>query len=175
MTLGQFIDFLSENPFYIISFFALLPLTAFLSGILGKNEGHETPWKYLYSTLIYLVCVPGIFSFTLNVYLFLFERQSIFEADIYTQVLPIFSMVVTLLLIRNNVSLERIPGFEKLSGLILMILVVIIFMWFIDRTRIIVFSYLSFGNLLLIFTGLLLLFRFGWSNLLKPSKKDASN
>ena len=167
MTLGQFIEFLSENPFYIISFFVGIPLTAFIAGLFGKGEGHISPWKYLYSVLIYLVSVPGIFSFTLNVYLFLFERRSVFEADIYTQVLPIFSMIVTLLLIRNNVSLDRIPGFDKLSGLIFMILATIILMWFVDKTRIYVFSYLKFQNLLLIFVGLLLVFRLGWSKLVK--------
>lgn len=167
MTLGQFIDFLSENPFYIISFFAGIPLTAFLAGLFGKDEGHISPWKYLYSVLIYLVCIPGIFSFTLNVYLFLFERRSVFEADIYTQVLPIFSMIISLLLIRNNVSLDRIPGFGKISGLIFMIFSTIILMWFVDKTRIIVFSYLKFENLLMIFVGLLLVFRLGWSKLVK--------
>lgn len=174
MTLGQFLEFLSENPFYIISYFVLVPLTGFLAGIFGKNEGHLPPWKYLHSVLIYLASVPGIFSLTLNVYLFLFQRESIFSTNIYIQILPLVSMVATFFIIKNNVSLEQIPGFDKLSGLMVMIFSVIVLMWLIDRTRIVIFSYLSFGKLLLIFIILLILFRFGWVRLVQSSRSRDS-
>lgn len=163
MTLQEFINWLGDRPFYIISFFLLIPFTAFLTGLMGKNEGHLAPWKYLYAVLIYLICIPGIFSFALNIYLFLFERRSIFEWDIYTQIIPVFSMIATLLLIRNNVSFEYIPGFGRLSGLVMMIFTIIAFMWFLDRTHIIIFSYLPISTLLIIFIVFLLLVRFGWS------------
>jgi len=168
MTLGEFIQYLSENPFYIISFFVFIPLTAALAGWIGKGEGHLSPWKYLYSTLVYLVCVPGIFAVTLNVYLFLFERRSVMDTDIYTQVLPILSMIITLILIRNTVSLDKVPGFGKLSGLMIMIFVTISLMWFIDRTRIYVFAVMKFQSLLIIFAVLLLIFRYGLTKLIRP-------
>ena len=70
MTLQEFFRLLGENPSYVLMYFGLIPITALLAGILGKGEGEISPWKYLYSTLIYLVCVPGIFALTLNIYLF---------------------------------------------------------------------------------------------------------
>ena len=136
MTLKEFFDLLADNPILILAYFGLIPFTAFIAGMLGKGEGHINPWKYLYSSLIYLVCVPGIFAFTLSVYLFLFERRSIFDTDVYTQILPILSMVATLLIIGKNVSLERIPGFDKLSGLVIMVTTVMTLMWVLDKTRI---------------------------------------
>jgi len=141
-------------------------LMAFLAGLLGKNEGHLPPWNYFYTFLIYLICIPGIFSVTLNVYLFLFERRSIFDFNIYTQILPFFSMFLTLWLIRRNVvSFDYIPGFQKLSGLVLMIFATIALMWIVDRTRIVVFSYLKFEYVLVIFALLLVLLLWGWRKL----------
>jgi len=102
MTLRDFFQLCADNPIIIFAFFLLVPFTALLAGILGKGEGHITPWKYLYSTLLYLVCVPGIFAITLNIYMFLFERGgSVMDMNLYTQVLPILSMVATILLVRK--------------------------------------------------------------------------
>jgi hypothetical protein len=71
-------------------------------------------------------------------------------------------MVVTLLIIRRNVNLDYIPGFDKLGGLVMIIASTLIIMWFIDRMRIIVFSYLRFEYVILFFIGLLLVIRLGW-------------
>lgn len=168
MTLREFFQMLADNHLYVIFFFTIIPFAAWLAGLLGKGEGHLAPWKFLYSTLIYLVCVPGIFAVSLDVYLFLFEKQSIFDTDIYTQILPIVSMVATLFIIRQNVDFDAIPGFDKLSGLITMIAATLAIMWFIDRTHIVVFSYLRFEVVILIFIFLLILIRFGWSRIFKP-------
>lgn len=167
MTLKDFFQLLADNPIIIIAYFLFIPLTAFIAGILGKGEGHISPWRYLYSTLVYLVCVPGIFAITLSVYLFLFERISIFETDVFTQILPVVSMLFTLLLIRANVNLDRVPGFGKMSGLLMMIVVALTFMWIIDKTRILVFSYLPFQYVFLIFIGLMIMMRLGFSKMMK--------
>jgi len=163
MTLAEFFELLASQPYLILAFFLIIPFTAFLAGIMGKNEGHITPWKYLYSTLVYLVCVPGIFAVTLNIFLFLFEKQPIMNTDVYTQILPIISMVATLMIIRNNVNFDQIPGFGKLSGMMMMIFAVLILMWGLDRTRIyiVAFTRMPFYYVLLIFVGLMIAFRVG--------------
>ncbi len=171
MTLREFFDLLAQNPILLLFYFGILPFTALLARWLGSEEGHLPPWKYLYSVLIYLICVPGVFAVTLSVYLFLFERRSIFDTDIYTQIIPVISMLLTLFLIRSNVDLDRIPGFQKLSGLITMIAATLVFMWFIDRTRIYVFSYLPMSQVLLIFVVLFLVIRFGWSRFFGGTKQ----
>jgi hypothetical protein len=170
MTLQELFYFLGKNPIYILSYFGIIPLTALLAGFMGKDEGHLSPWKFLYSALIYLVCIPGIFALTLNIYLFLFERRSVLDSDIFSQILPIFSMIATLLIIKRNVSFDYIPGFDKLSGLVIMITATLTFMWFLDRTRIYVFTYLPFWQVILIFIGLFLIIRWGWSQFIKSDK-----
>jgi len=163
MTLKEFFELLANQPYLILAFFLIIPFTAFLAGVMGKNEGHISPWKYLYSVLVYLVCVPGIFAVTLNIYLFLFEKQPIMNTDVFTQILPILSMVGTLMIVRNNVEYDQIPGFGKLSGMMMMIFAVLLLMWGMDRTRIyiVAFTRMPFQYVLMVFVGLLIAFRFG--------------
>jgi hypothetical protein len=94
--------------------------------------------------LVYLACIPGIFAVSLSIYLFLFERRSILETNVYTQIVPVLSMVVTLFLIRRNVTLDQVPGFGKLSGLLLVIAAVIALLWILDRMRIFAITFIPF-------------------------------
>ena len=169
MTLREFLDHIGNSPGLAIAYLLLIPLTALIAMFLGKGEGHISPWKYLYSVLIYMICIPGIFGIALSVYLFLFEKQSIFDMDMYTQVFPVISMGFTLLLIGKNVSLDKIPGFGKMGGLIMMIVSIFAIMWFLDRVRLFVFSYMPIQYLLLIFLVILIVVRVGWSKMFKSS------
>jgi hypothetical protein len=168
MTVGELFELLSQNPSIVLFYFIAVPLTAFLALIFGKDEGTDSPWKYLYSTLVYLICIPGIFAVTLNIYLFLFERISLFEANIYTQVLPIFSMILTLWLIRKNVCFEDIPGFGKLHGLILVLASILSLMWVVDRTHIIAITFMPFYWVFIIFGAMTAGIWLGWNKFFSP-------
>ena len=161
MTLGDVFETIGHNPTFLLFYFLALPLTAVLAGLLGKNEGHLSPWKYLYSTIIFLICVPGIFAITLNVYLFLFERKSIMDTNVYTQILPVILMVFTLWIISKNVSFDQIPGFNKISGLAMIILAVFAIMWILEKTHIIAITFLPFHFVILIFITLFIVIRVG--------------
>lgn len=150
MTLGEFFTWAGEHPTLLLSFFIAIPLIAILAGMFGKGQGHLPPWKYLYSTLIYLVSIPGIFAVTLSIYFFLFERRSILDMNLYTQVLPVVSMAATLLIIKNQVSLDQVPGFDKISGLVIIIASLISLMWIIDKTHIYAITFMPFYVVILI-------------------------
>lgn len=167
MTLQEFLDLCSQNPSIILLYFLCLPMTALLAGIFGKGEATISPWKYLYSVLMFLACVPGIFAITLNIYLFLFERRSIFEADMFSQIVPIFIMILTLFLIRKNTRFEDIPGFNRLGGLLLIIGAVLSIMWFLDKTQIVVFSFMPFYVVVIILIVLFIVIRLGTKQLFK--------
>lgn len=161
MTLADFFDLIGKNPTIILFYFLALPLTALLAGLLGKGEGHLSPWKYLYSTVVFLVSVPGIFAVTLNVYLFLFERRSIMDSNIYTQILPVILMLITLWIVSKNVKFDQIPGFNKLSGLVSVIIAVLIIMWVLEKTHIIAITFMPFIYVIGIFLILFVVIRFG--------------
>ena len=162
MTLKELFSYIGQNPNFVLFYFLIIPVTALLCGILGKNEGHLSPWKYLYAFLIYCVSIPGIFAVALNIYFFLFQRGDVMQTDVYMQILPIFVLLVTIWLIRRNVDLELIPGFKTLAGLWLMMFASMSLMFLLDRTRIFVFSYLPFQYLLFIFILLFVVIYFGW-------------
>lgn len=163
---------MAEHPLYLVFYFTIFPLLSLIADWADQDRGHYPPWNYTYAALIYAVSIPGIFAIALNVYFFLFEKQSIMQTDVLTQVLPIASMILTLLIIRRNVDLDFIPGFDRLSGLMFIITAVMAMMWIVDRTRIIAFTYLRFEYVLLIFLGLLLLIRFGWSRMFGSSYRS---
>jgi len=167
MTLQQLFQRIGENPNFLLFYFLIIPIAAIIAGVLGKGEGHLSPWKYLYATLIYLVSVPGIFAVALNVYLFLFQRGDVMQTDINIQILPIIVMLVTIIVIRRNVNLSLIPGFDKISGLWFMLFVTMFFMWLLEKIRIVVFSYLPFQYLIGIFAILFALIYLGWKKIVK--------
>ncbi len=111
--------------------------------------------------IIYAVMIPGIFALFFNIYLFLFEKHSILNFDIFVQILPIVSMIITLLVIRRYVSFDKIPGFDKISGLIMVISSIIILLWFANKFRIVAFTYMPFYYLGIIFLVLLLAINLG--------------
>lgn len=162
MTLKELFAYIGQEPSFILFYFLIIPVTALLVGILGKGEGHLNPWKYLYAVLIYFVSIPGIFAVALNIYFFLFQRGDILQTDVYLQILPIFVLLLTTWLIRRNVDLNLVPGFKTLAGLWLMMLASMSLMFLLDRTQLVVFSYLPFQYLLLVFVGLFGVIYFGW-------------
>ena len=162
MTLGEFFEWSGSNPALLLGFFFLIPFLALLAIFFSKGEGHLSPWKYLYAVLIYLVAIPGIFAVTLSIYFFLFERRSIMDTNLFTQVLPIVSMLATFILIRKQVDLDLVPGFGKLSGLITIISVLMVLMWIIDKTHIYSITIMPFyAVILILIAGFLLI----WSGL----------
>lgn len=162
MTLQELFNLLAEHPLWLVGYFGALPLLAWAMADLSGEEGHRNPWRYAYATLIYLSAVPGIFSLSLNIWLFFFERRSVLQMDIYTQVLPVLSMAATLYIIKRHVDLDEVPGFERLSGLVTAIGALLALGWVLDKTRILLFSHMPFGYVLLLLAGLLLTLRLGW-------------
>jgi len=166
MTLRELFDYLSDNPLVVAAYFSLLLITAMLAGVMGRGEGHLSPWKYLYSAIVYLVCVAGIFAAALAVYLFLFEQGgSIFNINLLTQVLPVAAMIVTLNVIRRNVEFGYIPGFGKLTDLIMTIFTMFLLMYLLNRLHLVAWVYVPLQWLLLIVLGMLLVVRFGLKRL----------
>ncbi|TDB64607.1 hypothetical protein [Arundinibacter roseus] len=165
MTLSDLFESIAQNPLPLFLFFIALPLIAWTLGGLATGSRAVESWGMVFAVLVYAACIPGIFAVTLNVYLFLFERQSIWHANLLLQVVPVISMVITLLLIRKKIPFDLIPGFGKLSGFMTLIAALIGIMWFLDRLRLIAFTYVPFSALLIGFVLMLVLIRFAWSKL----------
>lgn len=88
------------------------------------------------------------------------------DAEVYIQILPILTMILTLFIIRRYVSFEAIPGFDKLSGLIVIIASILCLMWILDRTQIYAFSYLPVYYVLIMLIGGILIVRYIFSRMI---------
>ena len=117
MTLRDIFDHVSANPSLLLWFLLSIPLLAFVTSIWQdpNTPPQQSQTRYIYAVLAYAAAIPGIFAFTLNLYTFLFERQSIWTMNLVTQVLPIITMVITLMIIKRSIPFEYVPAFGKLS------------------------------------------------------------
>ena len=167
MTLRDIFASISANSKGLLWFLVCIPLLTFLISIWQNpnTPPHQNPARFFYAVMAYLASIPGIFAITLNVYLFLFERQSIWDVNLITQLLPIVTMVGTLIIIKRNIPFEFVPAFGKLSGFVTLVFAMICIMWFVDKLRIVMISYVPFQYVAIGFIGLLLLIRFGWKRM----------
>lgn len=166
MTLQEFFNFINANPQYASYYFIGIPILALVISWISEPYCYTEPWKYLYSIIIYAICIPGIFAVTLNIYFFFWERRSIMDAELMLQFVPILSMIATLWIIHRYLSFEAIPGFDKLSGLITIIGIILTLMWILDRTYIFVFTRLPFAVVLGLVIGGILMIRMAFRRMI---------
>ncbi len=159
MTLQQLFNHIADNPLVVIVFFIMLPLAALAVNALTSKSEDIDIWKYVYSAMVFMACIPGIFAITLLAYSFMFLRQSLLQVNLIVYFLPIISMVATLFIINQRVLLKNVPGFRKITGLIMLLFVTFIAMFIIDRTRIFVLVHANIWQIVMLFVGLFLVFR----------------
>ncbi|MBK9109847.1 MAG: hypothetical protein IPM92_16110 [Saprospiraceae bacterium] len=160
MTLQQFFNWIQENPMITLYYYGGLLLAVLLLNNLAEQKAQLYPWNWMYSFIIYLVCIPGIFAVTLNVYFFLFEKRSILDAELLLQFLPIVMMFVIIYYIKRNVNLDDIPGFEKIYGLMWMISLLLCLMWVIDRTHLYAICFVPFYYVLIFLMASIFIIRY---------------
>ena len=162
MTTRDLIQWAGQHSMLLLLVFIAPPLIAWLAGRLhGKEQGKLPPWKYLYSVLVYLVCVPGMFASVITAYSLFFSRENLLDANLLVYFLPIASMIATLVLIRKNVSFDDVPGFDRLSGLMVMVGCSFVIALVIQKTRIVVFFGGSIEKLFLLAAGVFALLKWG--------------
>jgi hypothetical protein len=148
MTIQELVNFLGTYPKILLLFFILLPVFTFSYGkTFAKEKGIQSPHKYVYSSLVYLTCVPGIFAAIITIYSLFFIHTNLLQVNLLVYFVPIISMVVTLVLIRQNIKLDQIPGYYRLTGLMALLAATFIFALILIKTRI----WLFFGGSILAF------------------------
>ena len=122
MTTRDLIQQANQHPVALAAALAAPPVVAWVVGRLHERGGGGAgPWKCFYAVLVYLACVPGMFAGVLTAYTLFFSRENLLDTNLLVYFLPIVSMIVTLVLIRKNVAFDQVPGFDRLSGLMVMV------------------------------------------------------
>jgi hypothetical protein len=145
-----------------VLFFIAPPVIAWICGAIhGRGNGGNAPWKYVYSLLVYAVCVPGLLACVLTGYQLFFQRADLLNVNIAVYFLPILSMIVTLIFIHKTVNFKNVPGFDRISGLMVMIGCSFIIALAIDKTRIWVLFHSPIAMLFALAAGVFALLKWG--------------
>jgi hypothetical protein len=122
MTGRQIIDWLGAHPILLLVVFAALPTGAWLVGwIHGPGRGNVSPWRFVYAVVVYLACIPGMGAAVLTGYALLFTGANLLDVNLLVYLLPLASMGATLGLMSRKVRFADVPGFDRLSGLMLLL------------------------------------------------------
>ncbi len=162
MTTRDLIHQADQHPIALAAALAAPPVVAWFAGQL-HDRGHDGAghWKYLYAVLVYLACVPGMFACVLTAYTLFFSRENLLDTSLLVYFLPIVSMIVTLVFIRKNVSFDEVPGFDRLSGLMVMVGCSFAIALAIQKTRIWIFFGGSIERLFILAAGIFALLKWG--------------
>ena len=171
MTIRELTEWAGGHPWVLVGIFGTLPVMAWLLRWLhGPGNGASAPWKYVYSLLVYAVCVPGMFSAVLTAYSMFFRNENLLEVNLLVYLLPLVSMTVALVFVHKNVGFEAVPGFDRLSGLMILIACSFGVALAIHKTRIFVGFFGSIDRLFLLAAGIFALLK--WSGYMLFRRKD---
>ena len=156
----------------LLAILIALPVLTWLLGLIhGEGKAQLAPWKYCYSVLVYCVCLPGIFAAVLCAYSMFFIRQNMLEVNLLVYVLPLISMALTLVLIGKRADFNKIPGFDRLSGFMIVIGITFAFALAIQKTFVGVFFWGSFQKLGALIVGVFVLLQWGTHTMFRRGKE----
>ena len=162
MTARDLIDQADQHPVALAVALAAPPLFSFVVGLLhDRGRGGSGPWNYAYAVLVYLACVPGMFAGVLTAYTLFFSRENLLDTNLLIYFLPVVSMIVTLVLIRRNVAFDEVPGFDRLSGLMVMVACSFAIALAIEKTKIWILFGGSIERLFILAAGIFGLLKWG--------------
>ena len=124
------------------------------------------PLAWLYAVLIYVTSVPGVFALTLTLYTLLFTSETLLDVNLSVYGLPILTMGLTLGFLNRVVDFDLLPGFERLSGLMVLMAVSFAIVFVLFRLRVFLFFGGSMGTFIALFAIAFALLKVGAKRLL---------
>ena len=158
MTLQELAGLAASHPVSVSLYFLTPPALIWLvTRLRGGASPGGTPWRWLYSVALYAVSIPGLLAILMASDQLM--RGGLMQMDLLLHVLPLISLVITLLLFWNLPNPESIPGFRRVSGFLGLFLLTAVAGFLLMRTRIWILFGGGMGSLLILMGALLLLFR----------------
>ena len=162
MSVLELFAYFENHPVYLLVYTGALPLLSLIIRLgHGQFRAALPPWKYFYSGIVYLSCIPGIFVLFAVGYLSGFRRENLLALDIVVYVLPVLSMIATLFIVRKSIHFDDIPGFHRITGLIAVTAATFAILFVLDRLRILLFFRASVLWFLLLGFGIFVALRIG--------------
>lgn len=166
MTVRELLAQLESFEPLVLGYLVAVPLLSLITGWLHRpGQGAEGWTRYLYALLVYLACIPGTLAAALLAYALFISHDNLLDLSLTLYVLPVVSMGAALGIMSRRVNFDDVPGFERLSGLMLMMALSFGFVFFLERTRI----WILFGGSVMLLAALF----FSAMALMKKSAKRA--
>lgn len=166
MTIQNLIDWFSENQYIVLGYFGAILVVSILV-VLVANKKNIGSLKYVMSVLVYGVTVPGILAFILTLYSLLMLKTSLLNVSVVSYFVPVIAMVLTLFILSKKVHMRDIPGFNKLSSLMVMIGIAFSIVFVLQKTYFGVLFIGGFTQLIIVFAVLLVIIKIAWARLVK--------
>ena len=173
MSVNELLERLDDHTGSAICLFAALPLLAFFFTLLYKRAAKNALIESVFSAIIYLSAIPGVFACILIFYLLFFTGTNLLNVDMVYSFLPIISMGLVFGIIGKNARFDDLPGFGRLTGLMLLIAIVSGVTLAIYKLRIFVGFFASIEALIGIAVAVFVLFKIGLARLGGRSKRGA--
>ena len=174
MTLRELIQTAGSHPLPVAGTLVALPVLAWLVGVLHREgEGRNAPWKYGYAALVYLACIPGMFAAVLTAYAMFFQNENLLDANLLVYLLPLASMGATLVAIRKRVAFDDVPGFDRLSGLMVLLAGSFGLALALHKTRLFLGFFGSIEMFFLLAAGIFALLKWGAYTLFRSKAEPA--
>ncbi|WP_158975194.1 hypothetical protein [Cellulophaga sp. L1A9] len=166
MSIQDIISWFNNNQSGVLYYFIAALVLAILSTLIvnAKNIGAI---KYIMSFLVYSVCIPGVLALFLLLYNILFLGSSILQLGLVTYFVPIVAMILILLILNRKIKMSKLPGFTRLSSLIVMIGISFILLFVLQRSYFGVVFLGGFTQLLLVFAVIMVVLRVAWNKFVK--------
>ena len=97
--------------------FSIFPVLSLIIGFIhGQENGYNPPWNYIYSLISYISIFTGLLWVATLMYslIFLLTYTTIYNLIIC--IIPIVSMILTLILIKIRVHWEDVPGILNVAS-----------------------------------------------------------
>jgi len=165
MTAQDIINWFSTHPNLILAYFITLIILSLIGLLLVNESNYKSPINYVYTGIIYAITIPGLLSFILLLYSFFFLKTNLLQVDLLMYFTPIVAMIITLVIVNKTVPMSKIPGFNRLSGLFILVIITFIITYILQRMFFGVFFIGKFQYLILFFIILLISLKFAWNKI----------
>jgi hypothetical protein len=162
MTTRELLSLVGQSPALAATVLLAPSLMAILLGWLHpRGAGKRSPYKYGYSLAVYVACTFGVLALLLDSYTLLFTRENLLDTNALVTIAPVVAMVLALGLVSRQVKFHELPGFGRLSGLLMMLAASFVGVFVLSKTHFAVLFHGSVWTLLMIAAALFAALKLG--------------
>ncbi len=171
MSVNDFLQYCEQYQSHIAALLVALPLGCIVLNLFITPSPIRKPSYYLYSLFIFASVIPGMLALVIVFYSLFFTGGNLLEANAVLHFLPILTMFATLFFATRKVDSKLLPGVKRLSGLMILIGLVCLVVFFLYKLRFVIGFFSSIESLVVVAVAAYLLMQFAIRRISGSSNK----